>query len=144
MNTRNFFAIATVVLFAGSFQCAAQGNLEVTIKNIKTESGSIRVGLFSDEKSFLKTAAEGKVVKASANEVTVRFENLKPGDYGLSVIHDENENGELDTNMMGLPKEGFAFGNNAMGMFGPPDFEKAKLRVEDKKLISQTISLKYL
>jgi uncharacterized protein (DUF2141 family) len=144
MRIINFISVVAVSLVMVSLQVAAQARLKVTVKNIRTSSGSVRVGLFSDEKSFLKKAIQGKVVKASVGEVTVEFENLKPGKYGLSVIHDENENGELDTNMMGLPKEGFAFGNNAMGMFGPPDFEKAKVEVEDRELISQIISLKYL
>jgi uncharacterized protein (DUF2141 family) len=121
----------------------AQASLKVTVKNIKESKGSIRVGLFTNEKDFLKKAAIGKVVKATGAEVTVIFENLAAGDYGLSVIHDENENGELDSNMLGIPKEGFAFGNNAMGTFGPPDFEKAKVKIEDKA-IQQEISLKYM
>ena len=125
-------------------QCLAQGaSLEVTVKNIKQQKGTIRVGLFDNEKDFLKKAVLGKVVKASGTEVTVLFENLKPGGYGLSVIHDENENGELDSNFVGMPKEGFAFGNNAMGMFGPPDFEKALVQVNGEKVV-QVISLKYL
>lgn len=125
------------------FHANAQVSLKVTVKNIKESKGSIRVGLFTNEKDFLKKATIGKVVKATGAEITVIFENLAPGDYGLSVIHDENENGELDTNMLGIPKEGFAFGNNAMGTFGPPDFEKAKVKIEDKA-IQQAISLKYL
>ena len=119
------------------------GSLEVTVKNIKEAKGTIRVGLFDNEKDFLEKAVVGKVVKASGIEVTVLFENLKPGDYGLSVIHDENENGELDKNIVGMPKEGFAFGNNSMGMFGPPDFEKAVVHLNGQKVV-QVISLKYL
>ncbi len=57
----------------------------------------------------------GKIVKVNGPEVTVVFENLAPGEYGISVVHDENENGDLDKNFVGIPKEGFAFGNNAMG-----------------------------
>lgn len=121
---------------------SAQTNIEVTVRNIKEQKGSIRVGLFNNEDNFLKKAVEGKVVKADAKEVKVVFENLKTGDYAVSVIHDENDNGELDTNALGMPKEGFAFGNNAMGMFGPPSFEKAKVSI-DKSTISQVIDLKY-
>jgi uncharacterized protein (DUF2141 family) len=136
--------ILAAAVAAFSVSAMGQGGLEVTVKNIRQPKGNIRVGLFDKEDLFLKDAVVGKIVKASADEVTVVFENLKPGAYALSVIHDENENGELDSNMMGMPKEGFAFGNNAMGMFGPPSFEKAKLNIEDKKQVSQTINLKYL
>jgi uncharacterized protein (DUF2141 family) len=123
-------------------QVLAQGKLEVTVKNIKAAKGTIRVGLFTTEESFLKDAAFGKIVKAQGNQVTVVFENLKAGDYAVSVIHDENENGELDTNMIGIPKEGFAFGNNAMGAFGPPSFDKAKVTLKNTNE-KQKIELKY-
>jgi uncharacterized protein (DUF2141 family) len=126
-----------------AIQVCAQATLEVTVKNIKEPKGNIRVGLFNNEKDFLKKAIEGKVVKATGTEITVVFENLKAGDYAVSVIHDENGNGELDSNMVGIPKEGFAFGNNAMGMFGPPDFEKAKVTVQTEPL-KQVINLKYM
>lgn len=120
----------------------SQKNIEVTVKNIKEQKGTIRVGLFTNEDDFLKKVAEGKVVKATGTEIRVVFENLKAGEYAVSVIHDANENGELDTNGIGMPKEGFAFGNNAMGMFGPPSFDKAKV-VLDKSPVKQVIELKY-
>ena len=48
-----------------------------------------------------------------------------PGDYALSVIHDENGNGRLDTRL-GIPREGFAFSNNPRIWFGPPSFTAAR------------------
>jgi uncharacterized protein (DUF2141 family) len=143
MKTHIFSKILILTLFI-SAGAAAQGTLTVTVKNIKDTKGTIRVGLFNSENDFLKKAVEGKVVKVTGTEVTVVFQNLKPGEYSVSVIHDENENGELDTNMMGIPKEGFAFGNNAMGMFGPPSYDKAKVSVADKSTVTQSIDLKYL
>ncbi len=122
---------------------AQTASIEVNVTNIKSKKGFIRVGLFTNEKDFLKNAAEGKVVRISGEEVTVVFENLKAGDYALSVIHDENENGELDSNTFGIPKEGFAFGNNSMGTFGPPSFDKAKVEVREQP-VKQVIKLKYL
>jgi uncharacterized protein (DUF2141 family) len=35
--------------------------------------------------------------------------HIKPGKYAIAVIHDENCNGKLDTNMFGIPKEGYGF-----------------------------------
>lgn len=122
----------------------AQAKLEVTVSKIKNQQGVIRVGLFSTEENFLKKAIDGRVVKADNQSVAVVFENLKPGDYAVSVIHDENENGDLDSNFLGMPTEGFGFGNNAMGTFGPPSFEKAKITVRDKDTSIQAINIKYL
>ena len=121
----------------------AQVSLDVTVTQIKSKKGTIRVGLFTTEENFLKKAVKGKVVPASPGEITVHFENLEPGIYAVSVIHDENENGELDKNIFGIPKEGFAFGNNSMGNFGPPKFDEAKITLGDGTAI-QVLALKYL
>jgi uncharacterized protein (DUF2141 family) len=141
MKTRFIQTIFAGMILITPSAAFAQADLEVTVKNIKGEKGSIRIGLFTSEKDFLKNASEGKIVKASGKEVTVVFESLKPGDYAVSVIHDENENGELDSNLVGIPKEGFAFGNNAMGAFGPPSFDKAKISLTKSE--KQVINLKY-
>jgi uncharacterized protein (DUF2141 family) len=101
------------------------------------------VGLFSSEEEFLENAVYGEVVKATGSKVTVVFNSLPPGQYGISVIHDENENGELDSNFMGIPKEGFGFGNNAMGMFGPPSFKEASIKI-DPTHQTHEIKLKYM
>jgi uncharacterized protein (DUF2141 family) len=120
----------------------SQTRLEISVEKIRNTTGTVRVGLFASDETFLKKAIDGKVIKAD-NVVTVIFEDLKPGDYAISVIHDENENSELDMNTFGIPKEGFAFGNNSMGLFGPPSFEKAKITIVSGKTVKQTLELKY-
>lgn len=120
----------------------AQSQLEVVVKGIKNTKGNIRVGIFKDEKSFLKEARFGKVVKAQKDEIKVVFE-LPTGKYAVSVIHDENENDELDSGLFGIPKEGFGFANDAMGTLGPPSFEKASIIITPQKLVV-TITMRYL
>ena|SRR5688572_16149584 len=108
----------------------AQGKLEVTIKNIKELKGTIRVSLFNNEKDFLNQAIESKVVKASSGEISVAFDKLKPGEYAVAVIHDVNENKELDKGFMGIPQEPYGFSNDARGKFGPPSYTESKLSVK--------------
>jgi uncharacterized protein (DUF2141 family) len=120
----------------------AQSTLRVKVSGIRKTEGTIRVGLFDNEKDFLKNAIEGKVIKADKNEVTVLFNDLKPGVYAISVIHDENENEKLDTNFLGIPKEGFAFGNNAMRKFGPPSFSEASIQIGNT-VLEHHIIIKY-
>jgi uncharacterized protein (DUF2141 family) len=107
----------------------AQGKLEVTIKNIKELKGSVRVALFNNETDFLTQAVQSKVVKVSVTEPSVVFDGLKPGEYAISVIHDMNENQELDKGFMGIPKEPYGFSNDARGKFGPPSYDDSKLMV---------------
>jgi uncharacterized protein (DUF2141 family) len=119
----------------------AQQTLTVQITKVKSDKGQIAVALYNSEKDFMKVRYQGKVTKALKGTVEIVFDNIPVGYYGLSVIHDANENLKLDTNILGIPKEGFGFSNNAMGTFGPPSFEKAKVEVNTNK--SASISMKY-
>ncbi len=140
---RHAFCISLMLLVVlNGIEAFAQTSLEIHVNNIKSKKGSIQFALFTTEADYLKNPVQKKIIKSNGNEVTVVFENLQPGDYSLSVIHDENENGELDSNAFGIPKEGFAFGNNALGAFGPPPFEKTKITIADQN-VQQEIKLKY-
>jgi uncharacterized protein (DUF2141 family) len=138
---RKLLMTAIVVILA--FVAFGQVQLQVTVTGIKENKGSIRVGLFNSENDFLKKAVYGEIVKVTGSEVVVVFNNLPAGEYGVSVIHDENDNGELDSNFMGIPKEGFAFGNDAMGTFGPPSYSDAKIHV-DATHLRQKIKMRYM
>jgi len=137
------YLILSIISLHMNSSRAQTASIEIKVTDIKSQKGLIRIGLFTNEKDYLKNTAIGKVVKPDGSEIIVVFENLEPGDYALSVVHDENENGKLDSNALGIPKEGFAFGNNAMGKFGPPTFEKAKMKVEGQN-VTWLISMKYL
>lgn len=134
--------IVLLIVFLVVTKVQAQNRLEVIVKNVKDALGTVRVGLFADEKTFLKIAVFGKVVKAAEGEITAVFEDVPAGTYAVSVIHDSNENGELDSNFFGMPKEGFGFSNDAMGTFGPPSFDKAKFTISSPVVL--TVKTRYL
>ena len=93
---RHAFCISMMLLVVlNGIEAFAQTSLEIHVNNIKSKKGSIQFALFTTEADYLKNPVEKKIIKSNGNEVTVVFENLQPGDYSLSVIHDENENGEL-------------------------------------------------
>ena len=123
----------------------AQNTLEIKIDKIKNDNGNIIVGLYDKDNHFPKNASDGKIVKASKSGVTVVFENIKPGSYAISALHDENENKDLDQNKIGIPKEGFGFSNNVMGAIGPPSFKKALIEVPSgSKDTIISIDMKYM
>ena len=49
---------------------------------------------------------------------------MPDGDYAIAIFHDANGNKNLDTNILGIPKEQIAFSKGKMKMFGPPKFEE--------------------
>ncbi len=123
-----------VFLMGNIWQLNAQdhGNLHVIVTNIKQSEGSIQLAIYNSEETFMKDALSTQTVKAdTSGTVLVVFSDLPYGDYALSIFHDINDNEELDTNFMGIPKEPFGFSNNSMGAFGPPSFEKASINVKE-------------
>ena len=88
--------------------------------------------------------AEGNVRAASlsieAGMAQWIAKDVPHGTYAVRVHHDANGNGELDTNMVGVPQEAFGFSNNVRGTFGPPDFEEAAFTLaSDSRLITITV-----
>ena len=56
------------------------------------------------------------------------FEGIPAGTYALVVLHDENMNGKVDTNWIGIPKEGYGFSNDAKASFSAPSFKDASFQ----------------
>jgi len=103
--------------------------LVVTVENCKANKGKIYIALYDNERSFMKEAQaiDKKIVAVSNNTAKVSFTALSPKGYAFVLFHDENGNGKLDTNFLGIPTEGYAFSNNAKGTFGTPSYEKSKV-----------------
>ena len=49
----------------------------------------------------------------------------------------------MDTNFLGMPKEGYGVSNNARNRFGPPSFKDAKFTVDANNSIKLSIQLIY-
>lgn len=132
-------------VMASSATALCQTKLQVTVTNIKGVKGNIMVGIFDSDENFLKEPLEGRMAKANGDSITVVFENLKPGKYAVSVLHDANKNKDLDKNKLGIPKEGFGFSNNVIGAMGPPSFQRAIIDLTpEMKDLDIGIKLKYM
>jgi uncharacterized protein (DUF2141 family) len=75
------------------------------------------------------------------NKCIITFRDLKPGKYAVRYFHDEDLSGVMETNMLGIPKEGYGFSNNAAGPFGPKPFKEWLFDLEKNKSI--TIETRY-
>jgi uncharacterized protein (DUF2141 family) len=104
-------------------------SLSVVVTNVKSSSGYVRVAVYSNEDDFMKRHVVTGEVRAVKGQVTIVLSGLRDGRYALSIMHDSNNNGELDTNFFGIPTEGFAFSNDAMGLMGPPGFGESAFSV---------------
>ncbi|PQJ76164.1 hypothetical protein BTO13_06485 [Polaribacter gangjinensis] len=112
--------------------------LTVEVFGLKKNTGKVFLAVFDNEGTFLKTDKEvkGMSVIIVNNKAIAQFKGLKKGDYALSLFHDKNNNNKLDTNFIGIPKEPYAFSNNATGFMGPPSFKDSKISLNADKTIA--------
>jgi uncharacterized protein (DUF2141 family) len=136
-------ALAAIALTAAA--PASSSKLTVTIAGIRSDRGSIFCELFASPNGYPKDGSKAVQIKQVAihqRAASCTFEGVTPGSYAVAAYHDENGNGKLDTNFLGIPSEGVGASNDAKGSMGPPSFEKAKLAVTTADL-GITIQLRY-
>ena len=105
--------------------------LELEVSGLEAKEGAVMVALFNQAEGWLKKPVKGvKAQPTPDGKAVLRFEDLPEGDYAISLYHDVNGNGKMDTNVMGIPTEPYAFSNGAFGSFGPPSFDAARFSVK--------------
>ena len=105
------------------------GSILINISNIRSTTGKINVSLFATANGFPSNPQKAVAIQSliiDGNQVTLRFDNLPFGTYSVACHHDESGNGKMDTNLLGIPKEGYGTSNNAVNRFSKPQFEAAK------------------
>ena len=127
-----YTALAAAGLVAMFAQSATAETLTVVVTGIEEAQGEVRLALYDSEEAYAGggKAAEGRLMPATDNEVAVVIDDLPAGRYAIKLFHDADSDGELDVNMMGMPKERYGFSNNK-GRFGPPPWEEAVFEVAD-------------
>lgn len=130
------------LLFIPEIMLAA--NLTCLIKGLEHLEGSLHIAFYNSADTFLK---DGKQMASCKNNQPLKKDSrlvcpLPAGKYAAAVYHDENSNGKLDTNFLGIPKEGYGFSNNASGSFGPPKYKDAAFTMGESDQ-ETSILLKY-
>ena len=115
--------ILLALILPASKSLAQQPLLQIEILNIQKDRGKIVVEIYKDKSDWLKTPFQK--ISLSTNESSKKASfNVPYGTYAVSIYQDINENGKLDQNFLGIPKEPIGFGNNHKPL-GKPDFESA-------------------
>ncbi len=92
----------------------------------KKSGGKVRCGLYDQKKDWLTSRYVFKsTATIEGRRAVCTFHGVPPGVYAISAYHDKNDNGKLDKNFLGLPKEDFTFSSGAKARFGPPSFKDA-------------------
>lgn len=129
MNRFACRALLLSALFAAS-AAAQAAELTVVLHDVRAQTGLIKIALVDSQAGWDGQAAPVQATGAppSGGQATFVFKDLKPGAYAVLITHDENGNGQLDTNAMGMPLEGYGFSNNPRVM-RKPTWDEARFDV---------------
>lgn len=131
------------ILFALLPTQAFAAELTVSLEDIRTTEGKLMIAILDSEAAFNgeHPAVASLRLPASGDTITFSIDSLPPGRYGVQVMHDVNNNSDLDSNLVGMPIEPWGFSNNATGNFGPPVW--ADVSFELTQTSHQTIQLNH-
>jgi uncharacterized protein (DUF2141 family) len=132
--------ILTIAIFVAGLVSAQKVTLQVAMTGFKNNQGVVKVGLYNSEKSFLKTEFKKLQAVIKNKEAIVIFEGLEKGEYAVSIYQDENLNGTMDSNFMGIPTEDYMASNNTKGYMGPPKYSNAKFLIKENLKIKININ----
>lgn len=112
--------------------------IHVTILDIRNSTGAIACALFESAEGFpaevLSFATHIAMMEIRDTQARCSFLDILPGTYALAVIHDENRDGELARNWLGVPREGYGFSSGARASLSAPSFEDASFSYDGQNL----------
>lgn len=122
----------------------ASGSITVRVTNVNNKKGAVMLALFSSSKGFpYETSYAIQKQKGSAvnGVIELSFTDIPAGTYAIALFHDTNNDGKLNTNFMGIPKEGYGVSNNTYNTFSAPGYKESSF--SHNNMTELTIQMKY-
>lgn len=108
---------------------AEPGVVEVMVTGVRSGRGHVLAALCMQHEFLKEHCAFNGSAEAGPGAVLIRITGVPPGMYAVQAWHDENDNGSIDRDLLGIPLEGVGFSRDAPIRFGPPSFKDAQFQV---------------
>lgn len=110
-------------------------SIVVTVVGLKDRRGRVGCALFDKQRHWLTPKAIAGVKRniPKNQQVVCEFRNVPKGRYAVAITHDEDDDGEVDRGLFGIPSEGYCTSRNAKANFGPPSWEDASFVHSESK-----------
>ena len=136
--------ILTLLMLSQSYALTIKYKLIITVVGLRSNQGKVYISLYNSQEGF-PTEPNKALRKSSVGiingKATLTLDDLPEGVYAAACFHDEDNNGKLNTNFIGMPTEGIGASNDAKGFFGPPKYKDAAFSLRRDGVI--TIRIQY-
>jgi len=132
MSFSKYITLAFFIsLLSPALALAELPGVRVVVSGLSPATGTVEVSLFDSAESFMiKPYLQQSGTAGEDGSFETEFVSLADGEYAVIVAHDANDNGELDSGFLGFGGESYGYSNNLRPWFGRPDFEDAKIMVD--------------
>ena len=121
-------------------------SVRVQINGIRNTNGDIACAIFNAAEGYPEESTKAyKFIRMASpgNSAICQFNDIPPGTYAIAVLHDENANGKLDKNFLGIPREGYGASNNVRPKMSAPAFKDAAFSVKAGGTTTLNIDMGY-
>ncbi|TAD73174.1 MAG: DUF2141 domain-containing protein [Sphingomonadales bacterium] len=142
MIRRGLPLLAGLIAAVAGAAPAQAGEVVIAVTDLRSAKGVIRACMTTRADVFpkcIKDPAAHRTVVSAGGKVEIRFTGVKPGQYAIALLHDENDNGKADRAMGMMPKEGYGFSRDAPVKMAPPKFKDAVFQIGEG---SQRVTIK--
>ncbi len=106
---------------------ALAGTLEVTVENVKSTAGQMRIAVYNSAESYQKKPFWMAQIPVTSPVTRFTIPDLAAGQYAVTLFQDRNEDGKVDANLFGVPTEPCGFSNNPRNLMGPASWEQTRI-----------------
>ena len=107
---------------------AAAADLTVTVEGVEARGGTFFVSVQTEDEFMGDSGTDGSMISTPEAGTLTRTYDLPPGEYAVTVWHDDNGNGQFDRAEIGYPLDGWAMSGTMPERRGPT-FAEAAVRV---------------
>ena len=135
------FLTLTFFSFVTAIAPATAADITITVQGIRNDAGKIAALAFVKADGFPDRVALAKAqsqVNAQKGAVTLVLKNVPAGKVALTILHDEDGNGKLKRNIVGIPQEGVGMTGKPLGN-RDPRFDEAVIEIKGDEKCEITI-----
>jgi uncharacterized protein (DUF2141 family) len=137
--------VATLASLSSKTMAVPTAKLTIVVNQLPNQKGEVCMRIYAKEQGFPQTSkgvVQSGCTKITGRSVTKEFYGLKYGTYAVALFHDENGDGKLNTNFLGIPREGFGISNNPPVRASAPKFTNSSFTLRKDTIIK--IGMKYI
>jgi uncharacterized protein (DUF2141 family) len=145
IGVASLLVVACLALATGRARSQDANTLVFVVRGIRSDVGTIAGGIYSDPSVWTHDGGQVATCRVPIHHGTARcvIQAPGPGTYAFAFLHDEDGDGRMRVDSIGLPQEGYGFGNDARPGLGAPSFESAAIVLTPGAHVERTVTVRY-